>query len=282
MSDSPVFIGGMYKSGTSLVRAMIGRHSKFFAGLETQWVHEDWTHEWEDSRQDWFERLSVFFDSSPEELAAVCDGVMDVETCLDRIMGYLAHREGKPRWVEKTPGNAGAIQRIVDFWPEAFIVHVTRDPRDVYASLFEIEKWTDPEEFAQRWCATAGAARVWLQGMGGEYPRYREIPYERLVTNPEQETGKLLEFLGEDWEPHVADFRGQPKDLERVREATGKESTTLRRLAKPLTTERIGIWKDTIPEGRWELVRKELERRGAGPLVDELTSQADLKSPLSR
>ena len=34
--SSPVFIGGMYKSGTSLLRAMLGRHSRLFAGLETQ------------------------------------------------------------------------------------------------------------------------------------------------------------------------------------------------------------------------------------------------------
>ena len=32
-----IFIGGMYKSGTSLLRSMIGQHSAVFSGLETNW-----------------------------------------------------------------------------------------------------------------------------------------------------------------------------------------------------------------------------------------------------
>ena len=38
MESSPAFVGGMYKSGTSLLRAMLGRHSRIFTGLETQWL----------------------------------------------------------------------------------------------------------------------------------------------------------------------------------------------------------------------------------------------------
>lgn len=41
---SPVFIGGIFKSGTSLVRVMLGQHSSFFAGLETQWMKKKEIH----------------------------------------------------------------------------------------------------------------------------------------------------------------------------------------------------------------------------------------------
>ena len=37
----PIFIGGMFKSGTSLLRRLIGSHPTIFAGLETNWFRLD-------------------------------------------------------------------------------------------------------------------------------------------------------------------------------------------------------------------------------------------------
>ena len=162
-SNDPIFIGGMFKSGTSLLRAMLGHHSRFFAGLETQWVNERWDGTAHDARRHWLERLSVFFDAPVAELEKACGDAADVETSLDRLLTFLAARAGKERWVEKTPGNVGAIERILANWPNASILHIIRDPRDVYASMLESRKWTVPEEFASRWTGTVAAARKWLE-----------------------------------------------------------------------------------------------------------------------
>lgn len=37
VNNAPIFIGGLYKSGTSLLRAMLGQHSNIASGLETFW-----------------------------------------------------------------------------------------------------------------------------------------------------------------------------------------------------------------------------------------------------
>ena len=42
MLRAPIFIGGMFKSGTSLLRAMLGQHSAIASGLETYWFDWDW------------------------------------------------------------------------------------------------------------------------------------------------------------------------------------------------------------------------------------------------
>lgn len=270
--SSPIFIGGMYKSGTSLLRAMLGRHSRIFAGLETQWLYEDWDNS-DDARLEWLRRMSQFFDASYDELSRACGSTQDVETCLERIMSYLTQRAGKSRWVEKTPGNAGVIGRILAHWPLARVLHITRDPRDVYASMIESRKWTEPEQFAARWHATVGSARRWLSDQGGDHPAYYELRYERLVTEPTEEMVRILEFLTEPWEPQVSIFQGQPDDFERVRQTTGTESPTLRRLADPLTTSRVGIWEQVVPPDQWNLVYEQLAQAGMGPLVDELTSK---------
>ena len=273
--SSPVFIGGMYKSGTSLLRAMLGRHSRLFTGLETQWLREDWDGATDDARLDWVSRMALFFDASPDELSTSCGPARDIETCLDRVMGHLTQRAGKSRWVEKSPGNAGVIERILSYWPHAQVLHIIRDPRDVYASMIESRKWVKPDEFAARWCDTVGAARRWLAGQGGKHSAYHELRYERLVMAPAREIAQVLDFLDEPWEPKVAAFDGQPGDFDRVREATGKESPTLRRLANPLTTSRVGVWQQVVPAERWNAVRSELARRGERDLVDELISESN-------
>jgi hypothetical protein len=86
---------------------------------------------------------------------------------------------------------------------------------------------------------------------------------------------EVVIFLGESWEPEIARFEGRPQDLERVQRATGKLSSTLKRLATPLTDSRIGIWRSPIGEARWGPVQAELERRGRGPLVQALTAETD-------
>ena len=273
IGSSPVFVGGMYKSGTSLLRAMLGRHSRLFAGLETQWLCEAWNEAGSEARFAWLKRMALFFDASPNELSRACGSALDIETCLDRVMGYLTRRAGKSRWVEKSPRNAGAIGRILSYWPTARVLHITRDPRDVYASMIESRKWVEPDEFASRWCETVGAARRWLSQQGGKHPGYHELRYELLVMKPVEEIAKVLSFLAEPWEPQAAEFDGQPRDFDRVREATGKESATLRRLAGPLTTARVGVWERLVPAEKWHIVRRELARRGHGRLVDELTSE---------
>jgi len=272
LSRDPVFIGGMFKSGTSLLRAMLGRHSRIFAGLETQWLAQDGRNT-PTERREWLERLAIFFDVPPSALEQAVGDEVQADACLDRLMRFLSARDGKPRWAEKTPYNVGAIDRILTYWPDAKIIHVVRDPRDVYASMVEIGKWKEPAVFANHWCNTVGAARDWLGAEG--HPAYHELRYEKLVLAPETAMREVLAFLGEPWEPEVAMFDGRPQDFERVQRATGKLSATLRRLVLPLTDSRIGVWAKIIGKEDWEPISVELSRRGYERLVAALIAETD-------
>ena len=274
-SRDPVFIGGMFKSGTSLLRAMLGGHSRLFAGLETQWLAESELADDPAERRAWLERLAIFFDVPSATLEGVVGDATQIEACLDRVMGFLARAEGKSRWAEKTPYNVGAIDRILSYWPDAKLLHVVRDPRDVYASMVEIGKWSEPGVFAEHWCNTVGAGRDWLGAAGGAHPAYHELRYEELVLAPEATMRAALAFLGDAWEPEIATFAGRPQDVERVQRATGKISPTLKRLAQPLTDTRVGIWRSILGQEQWAPAEAELGRRGYGELVTRLISETE-------
>lgn len=274
-SRDPVFIGGMFKSGTSLLRAMLGGHSRLFTGLETQWLAQIEGADDPTERRAWLERLAIFFDVPCATLEEVVGDASPIEACLDRLMGFLAHAEGKSRWAEKTPYNVANIDRILSYWPGAKVLHVVRDPRDVYASMVEIGKWSEPQIFADHWSNTVGAGRDWIGAAGGAHPAYHELRYEELVLAPEPTMRGALAFLGDAWEPEIATFVGRPQDFERVQRATGKISATLQRLAQPLTDSRVGIWRSIMSEEHWALAEVELARRGYAELVTTLIGETD-------
>jgi len=253
MTDSdlrpPIFIGGMFKSGTSLLRAMLGQHSAISAGLETAWFQLDWESglgRGEEPLADYVSRTAGFYGEDPKVAQAMAVASPDPEAFIDTLLGASARRAGKARWAEKTPGNVRIADRILRRWPDARLLHIIRDPRDTFASLRQIGKWDTVPDFSSRWCDTFGAWTAFKEAGIVTNVNGLELRYESLVREPTATMGTVLEFLEEPWEPATAQHQGQAQDFERVQAATGKSSTTLARLAEPLSDSRIGIWPQTL------------------------------------
>lgn len=242
-STDPIFIGGMFKSGTSLVRAMLGQHPAIASGLETNWFELDFatgTGHSGASIVSLVAQLAGFYGEDPAAAAAMA-GRGSAEEFLDQFMAAHTRRVGKRRWAEKTPGNATVADRVFARWPNAKLVHVVRDPRDTFVSLRQAGKWGTIDAFGDRWMAVFGALERFRTAGVVTPANTLEVRYEALVAQPRSVMRPLLAFLGEEWDPVVAQFQGQPDDHQRVLAATGKDSTTLAALAKPLHRDRVGI-----------------------------------------
>ncbi|HJM49620.1 MAG TPA: sulfotransferase [Alphaproteobacteria bacterium] len=267
---TPIFIGGLYKSGTSLLRAMLGQHANIAAGLETNWFEVDWAAglgRGGEPLADYVGRCGGFFGLEPGQAADLARASADVVAFVNGLLGGHAARLGKRRWAEKTPGNILHVGRIREAWPGARILHIVRDPRDVFASLRQAGKWDSIAEFSERWCAFLGAAAA-LTGSD-----LLELRYEDLVADPKATMAWVLEHLDEPWQPEVARFAGQAEDYERVLAATGKASTTLERLGEPLSERRVGIWRGLIAADELAGLRAAAATHGLGGLYDRIVSQ---------
>jgi hypothetical protein len=269
---APIFIGGMFKSGTTLLRAMLGQHSAIASGLETYWFDWDWSQRDSAEMRHTLERLAGFFDMSAEAVIASARSAATPEAFLSALMDELARKEGKSRWAEKTPGNIAHIDRIWKAWPDAQVVHIIRDPRDIFASLVEAKKWDSATEFADRWAETIGRGERLLAELKPPARSYMAIRYEDLIVVPEATMRRVMAFLREPWEPQVAAFGGRSEDFEKVLEATGKASTTLERLKEPLTGERVGIWPQVLSQAQLAEIRQAVAARGLADLYDRLTA----------
>lgn len=271
----PIFIGGLFKSGTTLFRIMLGQHSKLASGLETYWFEVDWNDLDGEVAQKRLRWLTAFYETEEQEMLDMVAASSNIGEFITALLDRHTERLGKDRWVEKTPGNILHVRRLFELWPTAKMVHIIRDPRDVYASVLLAGKWEDwlkPEFFAERWCESIGAAEDAKANPPWQGEKFKEIRYEDLILNTEDTMRGVLDFLGEPWEDNVAQFEGQTEDYEKVLRHTGKSSTTLERIRKPISDERIGLWPKVVDQDKLARLEVRIEELGLAEAYARITA----------
>ena len=209
MSELPIFVIGFQRSGTTLLQSLLGAHPRIAAPPETHFIARvahlaDYFGDLEDDanlRRALHEALNP-----PVPLLAECGFDEDVlferatagprtyAALLDTLMSDFADRHGKSRWCEKTPTQPASW--VFALFPDAQVVHIVRDPRDVVASSLEVP-WTGigARRIAAAWRRfTLDNVRVGLE-VGPS--RFLQIRYEDLARDFEATLSLVCAFLGE-------------------------------------------------------------------------------------
>ena len=198
---APIFIVGLPRSGSTLLERILGSHSKVRMGGELPQF-----------------ALSV--------VAAVNRGNPPAQLTRQQLIArsalvdfaalgrdYLARVNvlgmRSDCFTDKMPLNylyCGLIRRAL---PNARIVHVRRHPMAacyaIYKTLFQdgYPFSYDLQELGRYYVAYRRLMRHWSDTLPG---RIHELHYEDLVANPIQQTRRLLDFCGLDWEDACTDF----------------------------------------------------------------------------
>lgn len=239
VAKAPIFMSGMMRSGTSLLRKILGKHPAIFAGLETHWFSEEFQSSWDDPsarRMRWTREL---FDIDEHEWQELVSSAIDANDFLARMMAHCAKRAGKSRWAEKTPDNIVHVKTIWNRWPASPILHMRRDPRDCFAS-WKLQKGASFEAFEAQWRAHE---RVLAQLTTDEGAKILQLEYEDLIENTASTLERVCIFIDEPFTHEMVRYEGDSTDLERVLRVTGKHSTTAEALARPIFSSSIGRWK---------------------------------------
>jgi hypothetical protein len=198
-TTAPIFLVGCQRSGTTMLRLVLDSHSAISCGPETRFltdleriVGRDW------------ERLARFGFTQEEWLRRIAD-------FFGGVHADYARARGKSRWADKTPRYAISLDFVTRVFPEAQIVHVIRDGRDVVVSHRKRFGYWSAVKCVVKWPRYIRAARA----VGATLPadRYHELRYEDAVTEPEKTLRALFEFLGEPWEEGVLDYATKPHDV---------------------------------------------------------------------
>lgn len=224
--NEPIFVGGTGRSGTTIAGRLLGHHrdvgstnprelrfiastgglADAFAGRCTpqQVAHNVYAH--------WFERVKpsgatsglyrrVTREEMDQLLADYMAGFASDPFAASRrfaetVISSRTKRDPDARWVDTTPANARAADRVLALFPEGRVVHMMRDGRDVAASF--VSKPFGPGEVFDGLDAWRDrmieAHEAELRSPAG---RVHRIDLERLAaTHREESLDALLEFLG--------------------------------------------------------------------------------------
>ncbi len=194
-SQPHIVMGGAPRSGTTVLRKLFDRHPHIRCGAETKiFVPAAFNLAW----------LSTSYAIPLPELRSMREGARSQAAFIDDFAARVRADAGKTRWAEKTPQNIRNLDWIMARFPQASIIHIIRDGRDVVCSMRQHPDWRwldgewqkvlvprSTEWYARRWLADTAAGMAWRDD-----PRYLEVRYEDLVAHPSAVLRAICEGVG--------------------------------------------------------------------------------------
>jgi hypothetical protein len=192
----PIFVVGCPRSGTTLTRLILDSHPAISAGPESRLL-------WglRAIEQNNWSTLTGFGLELDEWHA-------NVRTLFEAFHRRYAEHQGKTRWADKSPDYALMLDYVDVLYPDAQIVHIVRNPRDVIDAWRRFYGLKSVGRAAKAWVRYVRSAHEFAVGRGPD--RVTEIRYEDLVRDPEPTLRSLFGWLGETWDESVLDFADRP------------------------------------------------------------------------
>ena len=200
-NDEPIFVLGLPRTGTTLIERIIASHSQVHsAGELNNFAMEMVKAVYQMSNAQQIPRLSM------------------VEKVLDLDFGVLGkayidstrpHTGNTPRFIDKMPQNFLYCGLIKAALPNARIISLKRNPMDscyaIYKTRFMgIYPWSyDLHDLEQYYLAYHKLMNHWRDKLGESL---FEVQYESVVSKPEEQARRIIEFCRLDWEPECLNF----------------------------------------------------------------------------
>jgi tetratricopeptide (TPR) repeat protein len=224
--QTPIFILGMPRSGTSLVEQILASHPNVVGAGELSVL------------LDLIKKLCAT-DSSKGSPTFISD--LDSELFKDLGKEYIArirnHSKSAKYITDKMPHNFLRIGFIKTILPNAKIIHLTRDPMDNCLSIFKNDFSSghaysyDMTELGQYYHLYLDLMKYWRNNL----PDFiYDLNYEELVDDQEGQVRKLLEYCNLPWDDACLEFH---KTRRKVKTASNAQ------VRQPIYKDSVNLWK---------------------------------------
>jgi hypothetical protein len=259
---APFFIVGCGRSGTTLLRTVLNRHSQVCIPPESLFI-VDYLRAADRVPLERLKHLILQEYELQEWEMAPKPALNDIADCatIEEVIArlHLIYGKGKPRWGQKTPRFVRQLDLLAAHFVGARFIHVVRDPRAVAASLQKSPVHQSPVKYgAQRW---AHDVRNGLE-FGRRAPeRCLEVRYEALAADHDADVSKVCRFIGDEPEPAMYEASGADDD----RYANRYYQEVHQHVGRDVRSDRTDAWKTSLNEAEIATVEAI-----AGELMQEL------------
>ena len=248
--ESPIFIVGLPRTGTTLVERIIGSHSAVHSAGELSALAEAVSIavvRQGPAARNWLGFTQTF-------------GKLDEKLIAQEYLARArAQRGDRPRFSDKAPANFFYCALILRAFPNARIIHLTRHPLAACYAIFKT-RFTggypfsyDLAELADFYVSYRQLMAHWHRTLSG---RVLDVAYEDVVTAQQATTRRLLDFIDLPFEAACLDFHLNP--------ASTSTSSSVQ-VRQPLYDSSLRQWRYYAAE--LEPLRRRLE--AAGIIVED-------------
>jgi hypothetical protein len=241
-----VFIVGMPRSGTTLVEQIAASHPAVFGADELADIG----------------RLAAAL--SQGDAANPIIG-WDSNRIAQAAAAYLEHLKllgpNASRVTDKMPGNVFQLGLIATLFPRARVIFCQRDPRDTCLSCYfqwfpssRLLYTYDLADCAHQYLQTQRITAHWLKVLPLQM---MEVQYEELVADQENQSRRLIDFLGLPWDPACLQFHKTRRTV---------TTASVWQVRQPMYNRSAGRWRNY--------------QRHLGPLLEVLNSDPRTKTAL--
>lgn len=214
MTYSPGFILCSASSGSTLLSHLLDKHPDIACGPELyafnkpqiysdykkfqkrlpNWLEQGLVGNGQISTPGFFLNRKAYF-TNKKEIIDMSKQVSSLKAFFDLFFKTYLQRRTKKVWIEKSGSNAYYMQNILNLYPDAKIIHITRDGRDATCSI--VSRGGSAYHAISHWLYNVVAALTWRS-----YNNYLEIRYEDLVAQPNVTLNQVFNHLGVDAYEH--------------------------------------------------------------------------------
>ncbi len=271
----PLFIVGMPRSGTKLLRSILNKHSRIcIPEIETEflfyWINKinkfGDLNEFSNFKKfyEWTIRLPYFIYRKERcELIDVNDwyascGTFNVQDIFKALICTDECIEKDQIWGDKSPSYLTHVFDLKKLYEEAKFIHIVRDVRD-YCLSINYAFGKNMYRAAQRWADDITTSMEQGQDLKKSYIQMR---YEDLITQPEENIRRICTFLDIKYEADMIQLSASTENIGSAKNTRGILKTNKKKYVEQMSPS-IRRRIETIAGG----VLKKLGYEGC--LVDE-------------
>jgi hypothetical protein len=259
MNTEPIFIAGPDRSGTTLLFALLPSHPnismtrrtnmwRYFHGRYGDLSQRD---NLEHCLRDMvrYKRMGVLNPDPDRIRREFLEGAPSYGRLFALFHDHHAEATGKVRWGDKSLHTEHYAESVFGEFPTAKILHMTRDPRDRYASVKKRHGRTVNRVGASvaRWLLSMRAGQRNLRRHPAQYMFLR---FESLVSRPEETLRQVCAFIGEEYVPGMLSMSGAAEHRD-----TGGNSSFETIAPGEISTKPIGRFRQVLSAGDIEYIQ---------------------------
>ncbi len=213
-SSGPLFVVGVWRSGTSLLYALLNRHSQIRLMYEAELPLLRPLFVGGSAKRDWLRRWDFWNSALTRHRVEPCQiqpPAAGLRSAAETVYRSYALQKGAVVWGEKSPNYWDRLDRLAREFPHARFIIIWRNPMAICRSV--AQAGTNASFFAKAGMARRALfacekLRLQCERLVALGIPTHQLQYEDLIRDPDATLAEVSKFLGIPFEPQMASLRG--------------------------------------------------------------------------